>query len=533
MASSKKGRRRPSVDGSTPSIWDNRTRLLALAMIAFAVVLLVWTVRRDAPATKAQGEEPSSTSATGGPAAAGGGGMFGMAVGAGTPSAAPSAAPPDPPPVIDEVSLEKKEVCAGEENLVTVKAHTTNGTDAFLHTLIDGQQGSSIPVRLWRDDDGNVLGQHTITVFGRGNVATTIPVPQYEVKNCRPTYIADVMQRVRSNTWSDFDFNARIVGIPRAPTPADRERGAPPPPVPKPFKPVSFSWDFGDGQTATSLTPIIEHDFEGRPQTSLYSYFVVGVSIRGTKGETATGRTVLSLVNPAFEALATKGIVSLMISLDPRFPELGSDGKVTQNVRIWHIQPGPVTIDRATLTKYFKQAAGQTAPQDVPVTSVLGTAIIPPGKEGITVTVVLDPSSEEEVFAKTWNLSGTSAEGFPAMGSFSVMVPPPKPSADAGDTVFDPLLKQKIILARQMLGKDVVNDEDLWRLEREGAFANLKVTPEETAAAATAAIAAAQQKGPPGQQPTYVPKGPPVPVSTAQQLAPPGQGSGPAPASSK
>ena len=339
------------------------------------------------------------------------------------------------------------------------------------------------------------------------------------MKDCRPAYLAAIMQRVRSNTWSDFDFNARVIAVPRAPTEADRQRGAPPPPVPKPFKAVSFSWTFGDGDAVTTLTPIVEHDYEGRAQDTLYSYYVVGVTIRGSKGETATGRMTLSLINPAFEALSQKGIVALLISLDPRFPELGPDGKVTQKVRIWHNQPGPVTIEHAMLTKYYRQAAGQTAPAEVPVASVLGTTTIPAGKEGITTTVTLDPQAEEEVFTKTWDLKGVSAEGYPALGSFSVMVSPSKPGPDAGTTVFDPLLKQKIILAREMLGKDVVNDEDLWHLQREGAFANLKVSPAEAAAAASAAIAAAVQAGPPSTQgpPT---RGAPVPTSTTQQLAP-------------
>jgi hypothetical protein len=35
---------------------------------------------------------------------------------------------PDPPPIIDDIIVEKPEVCAGEENLITVKAHTENGT---------------------------------------------------------------------------------------------------------------------------------------------------------------------------------------------------------------------------------------------------------------------------------------------------------------------------------------------------------------------------------------------------------------------
>ncbi len=513
MAKSKRG---APPSEPRPGIFDNRTRLVALAMVAFAVVLVLWARQKDAPRSPkaaASGEVEAQEHAS--PFGPLGGGL---SVGSATPAGTP-AGPPEPPPVIDDIVLEKKEVCAGEENLVTVKAHTTNGTDPYLHTVIDGHQGSSFPVTLWRDDNGVVLGAHAITVFGRNNVATTVPLPQYEVKDCRPTYIAAIMQRVRSNTWSDFEFNARVVGIPRAPTDADRQRGAPPPPVPKPFKPISFTWTFGDGDTTTTLTPIIEHDYEGRTQDALYSYFIVGVTIRGAKGETASARIALPLINPAFEALSQKGIVSLLISLDPRFPELGPDGRVTQKVRIWHNQPGPVTIEHAMLTKFYRQAAGQTSPAEVDVGGVLGTSVIPPGKEGITTTVVLDPQTEDEVFSKTWDLKGVSAEGFPAVGSFSVMVPPPRPGPDAGSTIFDPLLKQKIILAREMLGKDVVDDEDLWRLEREGAFANLKVTPAEAAAAASAAVAAAVQKGPPSTQQTPS-RGAPAPTSTTQQLAP-------------
>jgi hypothetical protein len=514
----RKRRGPPPPGDQRPGIFDNRTRLLALGMVLFAVVLLVWARRPD-PATDAKGsatseEEPSQSGSSGGSS------PFAMGVSP-APSAPQPAGSADPPPVIDEIVLEKKEVCAGEENLVTVKSHTTNGTDPFLHTLIDGHQGSSFPVTLWRDDNGAVLGNHSVTVFGRGNVATTVPLPMYEVKDCRPTYIAELVQRVRSNTWSDFEFNARVVGIPRAPTDADRQRGAPPPPVPKPFKAVSWSWDFGDGSSTTTLTPIVEHDYEGRAQTSLYSYYVVGVTIRGAKGEVATGRSTLSLINPAFEALAEKGIVALMISLDPRFPEIGTDGKVTQKVRLWHTSPQAVTIEHAMVTRYYKQAAGQTPPSEVDVASVLGTTIIPSGKDGITTTVVLDPQSEDEVFSKTWDLKGVSADDLPVLGSFSVMLPPAKPGPDAGSTVFDPLLKQKIILAREILGKDVVNDEDLWRLQREGMFADLKVSPAEAAAAASAAIAEAIQKGPPSAQRGPVVQGPAAPTSTNEQRAQP------------
>jgi hypothetical protein len=233
----------------------------------------------------------------------------------------------------------------------------------------------------------------------------------------------------------------------------------------------------------------------------------------------------LSLINPAFESLKEKGIVEIMISLDPRYPELGSDGRVTQHVKLWHSRPGPVTIERMTMTKYYIEATGESAPVEVDPASVLGSVVIPAGKDGITTTIYLDVAAEPETFAKTYAILGTSSEGFPASGSFSVMKPPLKPSADAGTTVIDPLMKQKILLARQMLGKDTVDDEDLWSLERQGAFSDLKVSPADSAAAAAAA-ANRPAPGPPPAQQTPTNKGPQVPKSTSEQAAPANGGGG-------
>jgi hypothetical protein len=232
----------------------------------------------------------------------------------------------------------------------------------------------------------------------------------------------------------------------------------------------------------------------------------------------------MPLLNPAFEALSEKKIVQLLISLDPRFPQVGPDGKVTQHVRIWHTRPDPVTIETALLTKYFRHGAGQTNAERVDVAQLLGTTSIPPGKDGIVATVTLDPTSEEEVFTKTWALDGTDADGNHAMGTFSVMLPPTKPDADGGSTVYDPIFKQKILMARQMLKKDVVNDEDIWALERQGAFANLKADPAAIAAARAAEHAALVAGGYPSPQPTYVPPAPPVPSSINTQRAQPNQG---------
>ena len=223
----------------------------------------------------------------------------------------------DPPPVIDSISVEKPSVCNGEENLVTVRAHTTNRTDANLHYVIDGQPGQSVPVTLWRSDDGP--GKHVISVFGRGNVMTTVPMPEYEVRDCVLPRVAVVTKGVRANTWAEYDFHVSIA----TPRTWNRSKAG----SWKPFEPASYLWSFGDGESVATTAPTAQHSYEGRAQDTYYSYFLVSVEVHGKDGDVVEGRTSLALVNPAFEALQAKGVVALFISLQPRFPEVGPDGR--------------------------------------------------------------------------------------------------------------------------------------------------------------------------------------------------------------
>src|SRR3989440_10651336 len=117
----------------------------------------------------------------------------------------PLAAPPSPPasaaaapPVFDLVRVEKDEVCEGEENLITVHAHTTNGNDPFLHYTVAGEAGSQVPVRVYIGRDRNPPPQDAVA-FSKDNVATRIELPPYRGKNCRPARILVVTMRMPPN----------------------------------------------------------------------------------------------------------------------------------------------------------------------------------------------------------------------------------------------------------------------------------------------------------------------------------------------
>jgi hypothetical protein len=229
--------------------------------------------------------------------------------------------------------------------------------------------------------------------------------------------------------------------------------------------------------------------------------------VYGNADEPVLGRTSLQLINPAFEDLATKGVVTLLVQLTPRFPELGSDGVVRQKVRLFHMRDRPVFIHNAQVFKHLMNPTGASPQQVVDPSSLLGTSIIPPGK-GIEFEVKLDTNKDTDVFSVEYALEGKDSEGLPVRGTFSVMRPPPKPTKEKSDPVVDAQLKEKILAARKLLNRPYVTDEDLWSLERQGKFAeiNARFAKEQAAAKPTdKRDGSTKLPTPPGEGPTAAP----------------------------
>jgi hypothetical protein len=391
-------------------------------------------------------------------------------------------------PLIDDISVEKREVCEGEENLISLRAHTPDGSDAFLHYSVGGRQGQRIPVRSWIADDGETP-KLEVRVFGRNGKVTVAQVPPFTVKPCKPARSAFITSRIRANTWSEFEFEVKLAesALPEGGTP---------------FQPRSYEWSFGDGETLTTQTPYALHNYEGRKQDAMFSHLLVEVKVRGDGGEPVVGRTALQLVNPAFEDLATKGVVTLLVQLTPRFPELGSDGVVRQKVRLFHHQDRPVFIHNAVLFRHRRASTAPGGQQVVDPSRLLGSSIVPPGK-GLEFEVRLDTRKEPDVFSVEHYVEGKDSEGRPARGAFSVMRPPARPTKENSNPVEDPLLKAKILEARKLLNRPYVTDEDLWQLQREGKFAEL-----EARAQASAAPRPEEENAPPVKVPEPPASGP-------------------------
>ena len=362
-------------------------------------------------------------------------------------------------PIIDEIRVEKQEVCEGEENLITVKAHTPVGRDdAFLHYVINGTPGQSIPVRAILPAEGQQApAPRRIQVFGRGDAVTSVDIPPYTIKKCHPDRMLLLAARQMPNSTDEMELVATV-----------QESGPS-----APLRVSSYRWSFGDGTTTSTATASVVHRFEPRNPDALISDFLVACEAVGKDGRTVMGRKAISLRNLEFENLAFHKTLVLSVEMTPRFPELDSRGQITQRVRLFHHHNAPVRLERAIVS--YRTAGGQAgAPEETHTAAeLLGTEAVSAGP-GVESAFHLDTKAHPDVVMVDYVFEGRTADGIKAEGAFSIMVPPALPTPETSPRVMDSVLTQKILIARERLGKPFVNDEDLRQLEQAGAFADLK-----------------------------------------------------------
>lgn len=383
-----------------------------------------------------------------------------------SPAPAAKAAPPEDEgsPIVESVTVEKKEVCRGEENLVTVKASVRDGHPENLRIMMPGLGvgGPQMPFRL--DATPEPGADLEIVVYGASEIPTRVPLPRVVVKDCEVERAAMVQIQLMPNSTARFELTAGL----SMPRPGAMEE--------KPFVPQRYEWDFGDESTDVTRVPRTEHDYADREQKSRFSSFLISVRIIAEDGRSIMARRSFELANRAFDTLAIKKIVSIQAELNPRIPKLEQNGSVRQNVRLHHAYPLPITIDEVRIVDFIASANGQLQEREriVSPDQVLGFSILDPGA-GREVTQVLDSNLDKDVSFRNVEMRGYSDDGLPAQGLFSVMRPPPPPTRETAVRVSDPRLKAEILEARRLLGQEFVNEEDLSRLRAEGRFAQLAV----------------------------------------------------------
>jgi PKD domain len=374
-------------------------------------------------------------------------------------------APVDPSagllPIIDAIEVEKSDVCEGEENLVTVHAHTDgHAEDGYLHYRGGAADGQFMVFH----GAGQGTVQAPIGVFGRGNTATWGQA-SYRVRECKADHKLLVGHTLLTNTNAEFQLWARLIPFG----------------VPTPFEAVRYEWDFGDGTAAGTTEPMTTHDFSVRPQRQLFESYLVTVTAVDAAGHRVVGRAGLELPSQYFHNLEVAHVVTLMERMTPRLPQLDPDGVVRQSYRLWHYDPEPIRvtalyrrqIEVADMEQNFSPTAPPKVPEEVHVdpAKVLGTTVIPPS--GIEFRLSIDTRTSN-VAAQTYRVVGVTRSGMPVIGSFSLMRPPPMPTRERHMPVEDPVMQEKIARAMQLTGKPFVTADDMQRLELAGKFADLR-----------------------------------------------------------
>ena len=416
------------------------------ALVALAVLLALRLLREDGeapPADPARAasivEAPASPGARPPPARV-------------APISAQAQAVPAPP-VFDLVRVEKEEVCEGEENLVTVHAHTIDGNDAFLQYTVAGEAGAQVPVRAFLGREGKPTAQYAVA-FTRNNVATRIELPAYRVKNCRPARVLVVTVRMLPNSSGEREFTAAVQTL----------EGAA-------FTPAWYEWSFGDGAASVTPGPIAAHDYSGLPQKTAFTDLLVKVKALDGSGESVEGRLPLHIRNVAFFA-RQRGVAILFAEPTPRFPAAGPDGIVRQTFRLWHAEDSPVQITGATLARLTLPPGPGSVPEPpkpvaVDPARLLRALEIPPGVS-LEQPMEYDFAADPAAYGAVYEIQGVTVAGMQARGEIAILRPPPRPTRENSVPVDDPAMAMKIRRAMEILGKQTVSQDDLFRLEREG-----------------------------------------------------------------
>ena len=337
--------------------------------------------------------------------------------------AKPSEANPDDPnlPIVDEVAVEKTEVCRGEDNVLTVKAHTQNGTDAFLSTefvdpvtgrLVLG--GSRIPFRLDRPVD------RPLVVTIQGNMAAkTVELPAVHVKECVAP--RDLIVHVKHGKAAAFDrvrLTAELVEQP--PRGSARQAFVP-------MSPVSYEWDFGDGGKQVTANGHIDHGYEGREKNVRQSSFVIAVTAKDRHGQSVQGSTVVAFPNRAFAALTLKQRIVISLRIKEADPTTGAH----EQIWLYHGHDHTVQIDGVDLIEKIRDDKGdirETLRRTYRPQKFLGLSELPPRESSpIRDLTELEPTTPNAV--RYVELHGRSTDGKDAAGGFTLL--PPKRSSNA------------------------------------------------------------------------------------------------------
>jgi hypothetical protein len=245
---------------------------------------------------------------------------------------------------IDEVLVDRTEVCANETALVTVKAHDPRANPRPLLLNVSGNRGDRVPVSF------AAPGQYPVLVSASSeDRQMEVRAFTLHVRDCGGAFqyvrvMHEATEKLDTQRFVATPFFDRLEchDLPRAEMLRCNAR-------PPSGEAYTYVWDFGDGSRETTHDGYIEHNYSHRPQDDVLSSFLVKVEVESTSLGKLTGLTSLAFENLSNANKRRLGVITPTIRLDSR--EGGSDGsKVTWNANVLNPDQATLTLENVSVT---------------------------------------------------------------------------------------------------------------------------------------------------------------------------------------
>lgn len=272
-----------------------------------------------------------------------------------------------PGPRIESIELDKREVCFGEENFANVRARDQSGSSdrlivSFAHSR---EMGFRLPFRIQRGAESREL---RVIVNGPGGPPVSMALPAVRVKDCDEEAQATIEVALAPRSAHAFVLTANV----ETGAPANRAGS---------FEPVSYTWDFGDGTHVMTREPTVSHSYEGAPQKTRFSYFLINVKVSARDGRVASGSRSYGFPNFGFGAFVEEHRILLMSAGGLE----AGDVAAPEKLRLYHGYEHPVTIDRIRTKETVRGESGEQIGPEYAGGALLGVANIPPGTSATTL----------------------------------------------------------------------------------------------------------------------------------------------------
>jgi hypothetical protein len=317
--------------------------------------------------------------------------------------------PVAPDVVIESVRVDKTEVCRGEQVIVTTEARADDEPARFLNFGVLGEPDLVGPRVVLTLDHPLAEGDKLVYARAKSGTMAVAKVPAVGVKDCEEPVTVAVGYARKSQLPDRAWLSAELLG------PEGEEEQS--------FEPVSYSWDFGDGQTLETSSPEVEHSYEARLQDSAYSYFFVSVRAKDAQGREVAGARSLRFVNMGFDPTDSKVTVFAAIDQKPNAGEI---------ISLYHGDAQPVSFHRATIRDEITSAEGEvvtTAPKEHDPATLLGFTELAPGESRKLGSLAALLPSEPGVF-RVVRVEGERADGTPAVAEFDLVAATTPPAGD-------------------------------------------------------------------------------------------------------